>query len=99
MTSAPMTRIVDALTGEIASPVLGILATADHITDGLAQTHELIAENASLKAERSELYRQLDSLLAVAAERDDLAERLADLSEAHQITLAALADARRAVTR
>jgi hypothetical protein len=78
-----MTRIVDALTGEIASPVLGILATADHITDGLAELQELHAENASLKAERSELYRQLESRFEADARVAELEEELADLRALH----------------
>lgn len=85
--TAPTFRAVDQHTGERAFDY-----------------DQLVEENTSLKAERSELYRQLEQRFEIAtrideltAERDDLAERLANLDEAHQITLGMLAQARRDV--
>lgn len=49
--SAPTTRIVDALTGEIASPVLGILSTAEQIHGGLAERDRLARDNAMLRSQ------------------------------------------------
>lgn len=45
---APSIRTVDALTGE-RSPVLGILATADHISSGLAAVENLTELESELE--------------------------------------------------
>ena len=96
----PNMRTVDALTGDIASPVMGILATADHIHDGLSDAKALREENAALRA-------QLDALMAtdkgellvrnleLKAENDELHARCAAYSDEVISLRAALDDARR----
>lgn len=56
---APSFRSVDALTGEVASPVLGILATADHIHTAVADAERLRDENAELQIRVNELEEEL----------------------------------------
>lgn len=77
MTSAPRARIVDALSGQKAPA---------RFFQALSEADNLCAELDTLR----ELQTRVDEL---AAERDDLAERLHDLDEAHQITLGQLAAA------
>lgn len=72
---APQARLVDALSGEKAP---------NAYFKALSEADNLCAELDTLR----ELQTRNQEL---AAERDDLAERLHDLNESHQITLSRLA--------
>ena len=80
-TSAPNTRIVDQLTGNVSEPpskFFKALSEADHFIAELDGVHELRTRVAELEGER-----------------DNLISDLADLREAHAVTVATLARCRR----
>lgn len=80
--SAPLARRVDMLSGDVAP----------------TKYFQALSEADNLCRELDEL-RELQTRVAeLTAENTDLAERLDSLSNAHRITLAALADARRGLT-
>lgn len=97
--TAPRTRLVDQLSGEVVdSPVLRMIAAADQITAQAEQVAVLIEENAELRCRRDELeasqelrlreIRRLGDLLAEAhAERDILATQRAELVEQRNTAL------------
>jgi hypothetical protein len=105
-TSAPRTRLVDALTGEKASPVMGIIASAEHIRQGLDDASRLREENARLRRNVAMLTRQLDALMdtdkgelqcridELVVERDNLASDLVDARETHRHMLTELSRTR-----
>lgn len=79
---APNVRLVNALTGQKAP---------DKFMAALSEADDFVREIDTVR----ELQCRIDEL---TAERNDLAERLRDLSETHQATLDLLADARRGKT-
>lgn len=68
--AAPSTRLVEQFTGDVAdSPILGILATADHIHDSLVELERLRHDNEMLRSQADGLAVANESL------RDELAEQ------------------------
>jgi predicted nucleic acid-binding Zn-ribbon protein len=85
-TPLPNIRTINALTGERAPDVFfQSLRDADERLADDRGLDTLREENASLRCELDE----------VRAERDDLAEKLRELDDSHQITLGLLSQARR----
>lgn len=81
--TAPLARRVDMLSGEVAPT---------KYFQALSEADDLCREIDGLR----ELQTRVQELVA---ERDDLAERLHDLAESHQITLSRLAAANRQLKR
>lgn len=97
---APPARLVNALDGKKApKKYFDALSEADNF---VAERDDLAEENARLRHRVDELDGIAGVLLeekaALKAERDELAEQLQALDDAHQVTLARLAEARRGKT-
>lgn len=80
--TAPIFRRLDQLTGDVAESPVG----------AILDTADQVC------AELAEVYELRTRVQELTAENTDLAERLDSLDNAHKITLAALADARRGNT-
>lgn len=93
---APDFRSVDALTGErVESPIGKILDAADEISGQAAELDRLRRDNEMLTRQADALCELSYRVQELEAERDDLSERLASLTEASEFTLGLLAKANR----